>query len=76
MSDDIDVQMAKMHQEVATHNSELALKKVTLSRDELMERIERLDGVVANLQFEVQHLQQKYNLLLSKNFNTGPTVVE
>lgn len=74
MSDDVDRQMAKVHQEVATHNSKLAVKFSTDTREQLLNRVDALDRAVHALTFQVQHLEQKYNLLLSERFNTGSTV--
>ena len=73
MSDDIEVQMAKVHQEVATHNSRLATKMAIDTKDALETQVDRLNIVTNTLTQKVQELDRKYNLLLSKNFNTGPT---
>ena len=70
---DIDRQMAKMHQEIATHNSKTAVKAVQKNRAESDRRLDILDRAIHDLTFKVQHLEQKYNLLLSERFNTGPT---
>jgi hypothetical protein len=70
---ELDKQMAKLHQECATHNAEVAVKTAKDTREELLQRLDRLDGLVAELSFKVVHLHDKYNLLLSERFNTGPT---
>ena len=74
MSDDIETQMAKMHQEIATQNSKVAAKMAVETKEELAIQVDRLNAAVNTLSQKVQHLEQKYNLLLSKNFNTGSTV--
>lgn len=71
---DIDREMAKVHQEIATHNAKTAVKVSGETRTELLDRVDILDKAVHALTFKVQHLEQKYNLLLSERFNTGSTV--
>ena len=73
MSDDIEVQMAKVHQEIATHNSQVATTMAIKTKDDLGREVDRLNMVTNTLTQKVQELDRKYNLLLSKNFNTGPT---
>ena len=73
MSDDIETQMAKVHQEVATHNSRLATKMAIDTKDELGKEVDRLNTVTNTLTQKVMELDRKYNLLLSERFNTGPT---
>lgn len=63
-----------MHQEIATHNSKVAVKFSEDTREQLLLRVDALDRAVHALTFAVQHLEQKYNLLLSERFNTGSTV--
>lgn len=70
---DLDTEMAKVHQEVATHNSKLAAKMAIDTKDELGKEVDRLNMVTNTLTQKVMELDRKYNLLLSKNFNTGPT---
>ena len=70
---DIDREMAKVHQEIATHNSKVAVKVSGETRAELLDRVNTMDNAIHDLTNKVQHLEQKYNLLLSERFNTGPT---
>ena len=70
---EIDRQMSKMHQEIATHNSKVAVKVSGETRTELLDRVDKMAMAIHDLTFKVQHLEQKYNLLLSERFNTGPT---
>lgn len=64
---------AQAHQELATRNSQAAVKTANATRNELLDRISRLEGVVAVLGQRLGDLEQKYNLLLTKNFNGGST---
>ena len=73
MSDDIEVQMAKVHQEVATHNSRLATSMAIKTKADLGREVDRLNTVTNTLTQQVMELDRKYNLLLSERFNTGPT---
>ena len=73
MSDDIEVQMAKVHQEVATHNSRLATSMAIKTKTDLGREVDRLNTVTNTLTQQVMELDRKYNLLLSERFNTGPT---
>lgn len=72
--DDIEVQMAKVHQEVATHNSKLAVKFSEKTQKDTHAECERLTAAVNTLSQKVLELDRKYNLLLSERFNTGSTV--
>jgi len=70
---DIETDMAKVHQEIATHNSQVAAEMSVKTRDELAIQVDRLNMSVNTLTQRVQELDRKYNLLLSERFNTGPT---
>jgi hypothetical protein len=63
----------KLHQEIATRNSREAIRKSDATRDELLVRISHLEQIVSGLSFSVQHLEQKYNLLLSARFDGKST---
>ena len=73
MMSDIETDMAKVHQEIATHNSQVAAEMSVKTRDELAIQVDRLNMSVNTLTQRVQELDRKYNLLLSERFNTGPT---
>lgn len=68
-----DRNLAKAHEQVATRNSRVAIQVATDTRESLEEQVKCLRGAVSNLQHEVSHLHQKYNLLLTKNFDGGST---
>ena len=59
----------KAHQEIATRNSRTAINKAESTYNELLKRIIHLEGLVASQGQTITQLQQKYNLLLTKNFN-------
>ena len=63
----------KAHQEIATRNSRVAIEKAERTHDELLTRIIHLEGLVSSQGQVIIQLQQKYNLLLTKNFNGGGT---
>lgn len=69
-----DRAMAKLHEENATHNSKMALEVAQMTKEEMATLMLRMDATVNMLTQKVMHLEQKYNLLLSKHFNNGPTV--
>jgi len=60
---------AKAYSEIATRNSREAIRKSDATRDELLTRLIHLEGLVANLTSEIQHLHQKYNIMLSARFD-------
>jgi len=66
-------EIAKAHQEIATRNSRAAVEKVDSTRNELLERLNHLEQLVATQQQQITQLQQKYNLLLTKNFDGRAT---
>lgn len=70
---DIETDMAKVHQEIATHNSKAAVKLSIETKEKLAEQVDRLNFMVNTLTQQVQDLDRKYNLLLSERFNSGPT---
>lgn len=70
---EIETQMAKMHQEIATHNSQVAADMSVKTKEELAVQVDRLNGSLNTLTQRVQDLDRKYNLLLSQRFNGGPT---
>ncbi len=63
----------KFRSEVAARNSRVAVERVQATRDELLLRLVHLETVVNSQSVQIAHLQQKYNLLISKNFNGGST---
>ena len=71
-----DRMVAAAHEKVATNNARAAITIATEVKDMTEERIKRLEGLVSNLEFQITHLHQKYNLLLTKQFNGGSTVHE
>lgn len=68
--------VAKAHEEVASRNARTAITLATEVKVTLEDRMQNLEGLVHTLQFELTHLHQKYNLMLSKQFNGGSTVVD
>lgn len=70
MSNDL---IAQVHQETATRNAQTAVKAVKDLSSELKERVDRLEGLVANMHNKQCDLERKYNLLLSKSFSGGST---
>jgi hypothetical protein len=67
--------IAKVHQETATRNAQVAVKQSNDTREELLNRMIHLEALVTTQQSEIQQLHQKYNLLLTKQFNGGSTSV-
>jgi len=63
----------KAYSETATRNSREAIRKSDATRDELITRMTHLEGLVANLTSEVQHLHQKYNIMMSIRFDGKST---
>lgn len=63
-----------MHQELATENAQKAVATATKTKLDTQAEIDKLKGMVHTLSQNLQRLEQKYNLLLSERFNTGPTV--
>lgn len=74
MMSDIENQMAKMHQQLATDNSKKAVDVAVRTKLDVNARVDTLERAVNKLIQDMQHLQQKYNLLLTERFDTGPTV--
>lgn len=66
-------EIAKVHEQVATRNAQAAVQRVAKTESELIERIDRLEGLVLATANQVAMLQEKYNLLLTKNFHGGST---
>jgi hypothetical protein len=73
MNNEEDRYIAKAHEKIATRNSQIAVKRVSELESTLHERLMALETRVANQDFEISHLHDKYNLLLTKNFNGGST---
>jgi hypothetical protein len=67
--------IAKVHQETATRNAQVAVKQSNDTRAELLNRMSHLEALVATQQSILDELQRKYNLLLTKQFNGGSTSV-
>jgi hypothetical protein len=63
----------RAHQEIATRNSREAINKAERTHDELLKRIIHLESLVSSQGQSLVLLQQKYNLLLTKNFGGGGT---
>jgi len=63
----------RAHQEIATRNSRAAISKAESTHSELLERINRLDQLVAQMAATISQLEQKYNLLLSARFDGKAT---
>ena len=74
MADDkVIKEVIQANQELATRNSQAAVKTANQTRDELSAKILLLEKTVAQLVQQVSQLNQKYNLLLSNRFNKGST---
>jgi prefoldin subunit 5 len=64
---------AKASEKVATMNSKAAVKTAEDTRDELTDRIVKLERAVNMLTQKCGELDRKYNLLISERFSAGPT---
>lgn len=69
----IDREQAEASEKVVTMNSKAAVRTAEQTRDELTDRIVKLERTVNMLMQKSDELNKKYNLLLSERFNTGPT---
>lgn len=65
--------IAKVHEETATRNAQMAVKRVGEVETKLIERIEKLESTVSTMESKLNQLEQKYYALLSKNFSSGST---
>lgn len=70
----IDREMASASEEVVRMNSKAAVQIAETTRQELTDRILRLETIVKVLTQRCDELNSKYNLLLTERFSTGPTV--
>lgn len=68
-----EVETMKVHQEIATRNSKEAIAKSEKTRDELLDRINRLERLVTNQEQKITQMEQKYNLLLTARFDGRST---
>ena len=59
--------------EVANRNAKTALQHSEKTRLELTDRVNTLENLVREMYGQLAQLQNKYNLLLTKNFNRGST---
>jgi len=59
--------------EVANRNAKTALQHSEKTRLEITERVNTLENLVREMYGQLAQLQNKYNLLLTKNFNRGST---
>lgn len=73
MNNETDRHIAKAHEEIATRNAQVAVTTANEAKNDVREKIRRLEGLLLNLTHEVEHLNDKYNLLLTKSFNGGST---
>ena len=62
-----------MDQEVLNRNLNAVLQAQADMRKEYGQRMQALEFAVNNLTQQLGLLEQKYNLLLTKRFNGGPT---
>ena len=69
----IDKQDARAAEKVTRMNAEAAVRTSEVTREELTERIVRIEQALSAATVAIQDLQRKYNLLLTERFNTGPT---
>ncbi len=65
--------IAKAHQEIATRNSQNAVKAVDQLRAEMVDAFNAQSRAMQQMHAQLTDLQQKYNLLLTKNFHGGST---
>jgi len=63
----------KLHQEIATKNSNTAMKVADDTRNELLKRMAHLEMVVATHEQQIVNLQQKYNIMLTARFDGKST---
>ena len=68
-----DRAIAKVHQEVATRNATVALEQVGKTKEELNAKIMGLELLVTSMKQKQDLLEQRVNLLLTKNFSGGAT---
>ena len=68
-----ETETMKVHQELATRNAKMAVEKVEKTRDELLDRLNKLERLVANQQQQITQIEQKYNLLLTARFDGRST---
>jgi cell division protein FtsB len=71
--DKVIKEIVQANQEWATKNSKAAVDTANRTKEELSAKVMVLEKTVSQLVFQVSHLQQKYNLLLSERFNKGST---
>lgn len=71
---DANTEKAAALAEVATRNSITAVITAEKTRDELLERIFKLEGDVATQANRIQMLEQKYNVMLGARFDGKATV--
>jgi hypothetical protein len=69
----MDESIAKAHQEIATRNSQNAVKSVDQLRAEMVDAFNAQSRAMQQMHAQLTDLQQKYNLLLTKNFHGGST---
>lgn len=67
MSDPISIS------QIADRNSKAAVSLSEKTRDDLTERVNKLEALVHTLNQDLFSLNHKYILLLTKNFNGGST---
>lgn len=69
----MDESIAKAHQEIATRNSQNAVKAVEQLRTEMVDAYNAQSRQMQMMAAQLTDLQQKYNILLSKSFHGGST---
>ncbi len=62
--------------DLARKNAQVAVDKAQSTREELLERIEFLEGKTATLDNQIQMLTQKMNLMIGARFDGKSTEVE
>ena len=58
---------------IAARNSKVACELVAQTKDEMITRMNKLETLVAAQAQQINILQHKYDLMLTKNFSGGST---
>lgn len=76
MNKEIEIDEAKFHGQLAARNAKAAVDSSQATRDELIERIQKLEFVINDHTQRIMDLERKYNLMLSERFDGKSTVKE
>jgi len=65
--------VAEAHQELATRNSQVAVLVANEAKNDMAKQISQLRDMMITQQREIELLNEKYNILITKNFSGGST---